>query len=136
MPRATLPPHAVLPRWTLPRATQCVLFAITALWSPASAGHPSSSGSATGKTCAATGAQPSCAIWCSDQYLTEHCRDCQCAGCDWCKEADTCEPLPGSDDTHVQQCHEFCREKDKKQHCLRCSCQKCDYVRASPQDPI
>ena len=81
------------------------------------------------KSCAIAGGQPSCAAWCDENNLQFHCPDCQCEACDFCKEAkQTCEPLPNSDDTRIQQCQPFCEEKDKKQHCLRCSCQACDFA--------
>ena len=82
------------------------------------------------KACAVTGAQASCADWCNRDFLQQHCPDCQCAGCDFCTAASSigsCEPLPNTDDSYVQQCQPFCEEKDKKSHCLRCSCQSCDY---------
>lgn len=94
----------------------------------ARAGHPANKVDMSKKGCAVTGGTPTCAAWCSEHFIQQHCPDCQCAACDFCsKGKETCEPLPNSDDTRVQQCQPFCAEKDKKQHCLRCSCQACEY---------
>ena len=90
-------------------------------------GHPGADGRLETKSCAATGAAPSCADWCNKDFLQMHCPDCACSACDFCQEVRSCEPLPNSDDTNVQQCEPFCSEMHKKQHCLRCSCQTCSF---------
>ena len=80
------------------------------------------------KSCSETHGTPSCEAWCDEDFLQYHCPDCQCAGCAFCSaNLGSCEPLPDSDDTNVQQCQDFCEEENKQQHCLRCGCQSCSF---------